>query len=476
MLNYDIMIANGGSVMKNSIVRIQRIELENFKNVLNGIIEFKSNPKNEENYNPNAEIIGIYGQNGSGKTALVNACDFIKKIMEGSSLPKDTANYINVFSKTASISMDFYIQTNKNKYIVNYTIELEKIRENDVKISKEVISYSIKKEKWTKKVPSLCYDSNNIEDFLTPKSKFNEIILQDKENLVNIKVAQKLAVEKNKSFIFNEDVKEILKRSIKDKEIITIIDTLTYFSRCNFFVIKNEHSGIISLDYLMPFSFRLEESEGIASGDIAIGLNGPSYVDESVYSIITKVVTQMNIVLNKIVPDLKVELHNYGKEINEKGKETLKVELLSVKEDINLPIKYESEGIKKIISILSTLIAMYNNKSICVVVDELDSGIYEFLLGEILSVIEKGGKGQLIFTSHNLRPLEILNKDAIYFTTTNLKNRYIRFSNVKNNNNLRSLYIRSINLGGQKEELYNETDNDEIRRAFRLAGERSNGL
>lgn len=462
--------------MKNSIVRIQRIELENFKNVLNGIIEFKSNPKNEENYNPNAEIIGIYGQNGSGKTALVNACDFIKKIMEGSSLPKDTANYINVFSKTASISMDFYIQTNKNKYIVNYTIELEKIRENDVKISKEVISYSIKKEKWTKKVPSLCYDSNNIEDFLTPKSKFNEIILQDKENLVNIKVAQKLAVEKNKSFIFNEDVKEILKRSIKDKEIITIIDTLTYFSRCNFFVIKNEHSGIISLDYLMPFSFRLEESEGIASGDIAIGLNGPSYVDESVYSIITKVVTQMNIVLNKIVPDLKVELHNYGKEINEKGKETLKVELLSVKEDINLPIKYESEGIKKIISILSTLIAMYNNKSICVVVDELDSGIYEFLLGEILSVIEKGGKGQLIFTSHNLRPLEILNKDAIYFTTTNLKNRYIRFSNVKNNNNLRSLYIRSINLGGQKEELYNETDNDEIRRAFRLAGERSNGL
>ena len=58
------MIANGGSIMKNSIVRIQRIELENFKNVLNGIIEFKSNPKNEENYNPNAEIIGIYGQNG----------------------------------------------------------------------------------------------------------------------------------------------------------------------------------------------------------------------------------------------------------------------------------------------------------------------------------------------------------------------------------------------------------------------------
>ena len=458
--------------MNNSIVRIQRIELKNFKNVENGVVEFKSNPKDEENYNPAAEIIGIYGQNGSGKTALVNACDFIKRIMVGDSLPSDAVNYINALYKTASISVDFYVQTKINKYLVNYKIELEKVSEKDIKISKEVISYSIKKEKWTNKVPSICYDSNNMNEFLMPKSKFNEIILQDKENLVNIKVAKKLAEEKNKSFIFNEDVKKILKNSLKDKEILTIIDVLTYFSRCNFFVIKNEHSGIISLDYLMPFSFRLEENEEIASGDIAIGLNGPIYINREVYSIITKVVSQMNIVLGKIVPDLEVELYNYGNQINEKGEEVLKVELLSTRKSIKLPIKYESEGIKKIISILSALIAMYNNKSICMVVDELDSGIYEFLLGEILSIIEKGGKGQLIFTSHNLRPLELLNKDAIYFTTTNVKNRYIRFSNVKSNNNLRSLYIRSINLGGQKENLYNETDNDEIRRAFRLAGER----
>ena len=47
---------------------------------------------------------------------------------------------------------------------------------------------------------------------------------------------------------------------------------------------------------------------------------------------------------------------------------------------------------------------------------------------------------------------------------------------MKKNNNLRSLYIRSINLGGQKEELYNETDSDEIRRAFRMAGEKYSAI
>lgn len=42
--------------------------------------------------------------------------------------------------------------------------------------------------------------------------------------------------------------------------------------------------------------------------------------------------------------------------------------------------------------------------------------------------------------------------------------------NVKNSNNLRSLYLRNLNLGGQKECLYDETNTYEIRRAFRLAG------
>ena len=51
-------------------------------------------------------------------------------------------------------------------------------------------------------------------------------------------------------------------------------------------------------------------------------------------------------------------------------------ELLSVRENVKIPLKYESDGIKKIISILSALIAMYNNENICIVIDEMDSGIF----------------------------------------------------------------------------------------------------
>ena len=105
-----------------------------------------------------------------------------------------------------------------------------------------------------------------------------------------------------------------------------------------------------------------------------------------------------------------------------------------------------------------------------VAIDELDSGVYEYLLGELLRIIASQGKGQLIFTSHNLRPLETLYKGFVAFTTTNPENRYLRMANVKENHNLRDFYYRDIILGEQDEELYESTNNHAIALAFRKAG------
>jgi AAA15 family ATPase/GTPase len=144
---------------------------------------------------------------------------------------------------------------------------------------------------------------------------------------------------------------------------------------------------------------------------------------------------------------------------------------MSKKNHKEIPLRYESEGIKKIISILQLLIVVYNNSSITVAIDELDAGIFEYLLGELLRIISEKGKGQLIFTSHNLRPLETLDKGFIAFTTTNPENRYLRMTNVKENNNLRDFYYRDIVLGEQDEVVYDLTNNYDIALAFREAGD-----
>ena len=83
-------------------------------------------------------------------------------------------------------------------------------------------------------------------------------------------------------------------------------------------------------------------------------------------------------------------------------------------------------------------------------------------------IFEETGKGQC-FTSHNLRPLELLNYKSLFFTTTNENNRYIQLNSIKTNNNVRDVYYNAVQLGGQKEELYEMVDSYKIRSALHNA-------
>ena len=442
--------------MNNRNIKINKLILNNFKNVKNGAINFDTN------------VIGVYGQNGSGKTALVDACKFLKIILSGGLLPPDTYNYISVFEDTANITVDFDVKIQEKEYMVSYFVALTK-EENKAIISKEKLSYKPKdSEKWEKKKDIVDYDIT-YSNLLKPKVKFKNIFAKE-ENIINLKVEQRICKESGKSFIFNDRTRDIALNQSLSEISTEIISSLTYFARCNLFVISNENNGLISINSILPVQFRKEENNQIISGGMGIGITGPQLVSKETFDLLKTILQPMNTVLGQLVPDLQLKVFDYGEELGSNGALYRKVELTSVKGDKVIPIRYESAGIKKIISILSALISMYNNPSVCLIIDELDAGIFEFLLGELLETISSSGKGQLLFTSHNLRPLEMLGKDSFYITTTNESNRYIKFISVKEHNNLRDLYIRSINLGGQKEEVYKETDQFEIQRAFRLAG------
>ncbi len=77
--------------MKRGSVRIERIEIQNFKNVKKGQITLKNNRKKYK-----SSILGIYGQNGSGKTALIDAILLLKYALCGQAVPSQYADYIHV--------------------------------------------------------------------------------------------------------------------------------------------------------------------------------------------------------------------------------------------------------------------------------------------------------------------------------------------------------------------------------------------
>lgn len=221
----------------------------------------------------------------------------------------------------------------------------------------------------------------------------------------------------------------------------------------------------------LPLAFKYKENNSETVGNLMLPLNVPAPIPEDAMELVKKIISNMNIVLEEIIPGLTIDIVDLGPMVSKDGKVGRLIQLMSLKNSKAIPFQYESEGIKKIVSILQLLIVVYNNPSITVAIDEMDAGIFEYLLGELLNIISEKGKGQLIFTSHNLRPLETIDKGFIAFTTTNPDNRYIRMTNVKGNNNLRDFYYRDIVLGEQNEPVYNPTNNYEIALAFREAGE-----
>ena len=179
----------------------------------------------------------------------------------------------------------------------------------------------------------------------------------------------------------------------------------------------------------------------------------------------------MNEVLKEIVPSLTIKLINNGHSYNRFGEQVEKLELHAYRDGITYPLRYESAGIIKLISLIILISEVFSETFCVVAIDEFDAGIFEYVLGELLSAISDYGKGQFIFTSHNLRPLEVLSKDRIVFTTTNPDNRYYRLKYIGSTNNLRDVYLSEIQSGHQDEQMYKASKNYKIIRAFLKAGD-----
>ncbi|ASM70714.1 AAA family ATPase [Blautia hansenii] len=463
--------------MKRPIVRLSSLQLTNIKNVKRGTI-YMPNTVNKILSADKVEILGIYGQNGSGKTAIVDALYFLQKVMIGDDLDQSLEDYMNMDSDTAEIFADFNLFMNGIVFEIGYRLSLSR-EEKVVVISRETLS-GAKNENGirTNKTVFMDYQRDQTNTIFKPQKRLDEILEENKDIKTDLIVARKMAEKSNCSYIFGESSRDIFCREYKNgfQQFSVIISSLSEFALKDLFVIRNTHSGVISGNFVLPMAFRIENDNMGAKGDFTVSLTEPILVDEERKNLLETIVEQINIVLYTIIPGLQVTIKNYGKQSLDDGEEGWKLELMSKKEGMKeIPIRMESEGIIKIISILNALIQAFGNPSVCLVIDELDSGIFEYMLGELFDIFKKSAKGQLIFTSHNLRALEMIDKESIMFSTTNPNNRYIHMKNVRESNNLRNMYIRSITLGGQSEEIYEETDSLKIARAFRKAGRGARG-
>lgn len=457
------------TIMKLENLKINSIEIKNFKNVNHGMLDM--------NYKDNLlNVIGLYGQNGSGKTTVIEVLSIVSDLISGEQLDDSLTDMFDL-ERNSTANISFKVN---ETYLVYYEVKFRKIKKinnrdlsfDESKETIEIISENLsmkgtKSGSQPKTVVSFQLNASNEIEFLPkyrfPKTKINKTVFS---------LATRESKEDLKSVIFGDVIKNLIKdsKNIENdlKEMYLILNNSL---EENIFIYTNRMNGLINtnMNLPIPLHFYYEESDQRTFGVLPLPISRSAKISPRELQIVKKVFEQINIVLPNIIPGLNIGIKELTQQLDNDGIEQFIVEVVSERDGRSIPFRSESDGIKKIVSILSALINSYSSPKAIVAIDELDSGIYEFLLGELLEVLSKGAKGQIIFTSHNLRPLEVLSKENLFFTTVNTNDRYTRKTDIKQNNNMRDVYLRNIQVNNGEDRLYNPTNVFEIQKSFRRA-------
>lgn len=473
--------------MKPSLLRLTEVDLINVKNIEKGHLDFLS-PRGLQK----ASLLGLYGQNGSGKTALISSLGLLKRVLSGESVPEEFSKLIELGKEYAQFDFKFDLLTVEFSYKIFYSFKIrirkqveapaldlfQEIKDSTesqeakhIEIFDELLKFAMLEPKSSRMTEVINTSAGSV---FSPQSKYEELVGNNKNDDTKLIVAKQLASHLSRSFIFSPELLQVIStearkhKSLPQRHIsndATLILAWMKYYALNFLSVLDTRDTHLSSYQLMELHINYKNT----AVPITFHLDRPTLIREDLIQSVQSTINGMNGVLSQIIPGMTIGFVTLNAELMKDGSKGLNVQLTSKRDGKELPLSCESEGIIKIVSILHLLILVFNQPQVTVAIDELDSGIFEYLLGEILKIIAEQGKGQLIFTSHNLRPLETLRKEFIAFTTTDPLNRYTRLTGVKTTNNLRDFYFRKILLNSGSDNIYNPTSNAEIAFAMREA-------
>lgn len=473
---------------KVPVVRIAKIELNGFKSVEHGEVTLECG-KQFIPYGTQSDILGIYGQNGSGKTSIIEALAILKAAMEGAGLDESCADCISIKSGVSTLIFTFDLQYKTGEVrTAEYKFSIKKIEKTKEEIKEEwknrkygekdkpfddsiydddTVKYKVcifdetvkmsRNENGEKSRLQIAIDTSGNTVPFGPSRRLQELIGKDKEAKIELKLNKESLSNESRSFIFSEKTLKTLAKNGSSSIYFDTLMSLNLFATKFLHVIGTSLYGVIGLNLALPIHTK--------QGYFMAGVK-QSRISVANFKEKNNVFSKISTVLSQLVPGLTIELKKLSDTMMSNGKPGYMVIPVAHRNGVEIPLRDESDGVRKIIAILTLIIAAYNDESTTIAIDELDAGVFEYLLGEILQSFEESGKGQLIFTSHNLRPLEVIDKKFLVFTTTNENNRYYRFKDVSATNNLRDKYYREIILGEQDEELYNKTKRFKIESAM----------
>ena len=452
------------------MIRILSIEIENFKAIGHGVVKMPC--MLNQFAAGKTDIVGIYGKNGSGKTSVVEVLALLKALWTGSRLNDAVlGDCLRANSGDMVVKAELQYWDGEKEYSLFYEVTLQRVaKEADdgkkytgVVIQKEQLRAKEEGKRYAQKKILVAYDISH--GFKSEQAVQGAVLFKRLKKIfhgeLDIRLSQ--CAQNVSSYLCSTELRKALLQV--DAEKGNLVEALRAYAIGKLIIVGRNEAGLIACNFAQPLNIYLP---GKGAGQLPLPLSSPGVIPLVAYRFACSAMDSINALLPVLIKDCSISLKSLGEEFDSENERCVRCQLM-VKHGVNEgPLSMESEGIKRLISILHLLIGVYNNEDVMVAVDELDSGIYEFLLGEILQVLRQGAKGQLIFTSHNLRPMEMLDAHSVLLTTNDPDDCFARFasSRVKGSTNMRNMYLRAIQLGEDKLDVEANIHSAEIAHAF----------
>lgn len=354
-------------------------------------------------------VKGIYGMNGSGKSAIIASVRILKNILINPNylsnpLVQDILHEtINRKNRKLDISVHFMIQETEQIYLYHYAFTLSLDHLGSYVISSEELSMKKAVSRTAKWIPIFKTENgilNEVNSAFTDHFKSTTMNLLDKSSFCSL-FYTKLVLELTTDF-FTEN----------NFSTYAMINTFYFVSSLHTYV---EDSDDHTQDNIQKYLYQAVNSD---HGDLkpfwkimhdrdmktirSISPEGQS-VPVSQFNQYHKNIKS----LLKFLQIFKSSLMDIEIDTKENGDHYL-CNLKMVYEDYKIRTEYESTGIKKLIKLYSYLNSMILGD--IVFIDEFDSNLHDVYLCALLEYLMQYGKGQLCFTTHNVGPMDVLKK------------------------------------------------------------------
>lgn len=384
------------------MVFLLNLSLSGIKNIEKEIrIDFYGKTVNKSSSFENHSIKAIYGENGSGKTAIITAISIVKSFIIDESYLSDPRNLellkalINKRTKRFLFRCEFV--TNIEEFFIHeYEVCFEIDKNDEVFVTYESLKERMNSSKNAQKL--LFCSENGMFSALNLSEESSNTIIEKTKNLLTKRSAIMSMMNVFREASQIKTPHELAYSFIFFVMLYTQLDVedshTYYYHKARIGKLINED---MSADSQMMKSLLEEVYQDIRTTERKVPIES--------FEAYERRIKKLESFIRLFKPTLKKI--DIDKTVN---KEVYECRLIMDYGSYSIDSEFESTGIKRIMNMFNAF-GFASNYGV-VFIDELDSNINGIYLNKLIEYFGNYGKGQLCFTSHNTEPMSILKQKS----------------------------------------------------------------